>query len=399
MPVNQVFSSNSTLKFTVIHVKIDINDNFITMRIGILTQPPHNNYGCILQAYALQTVLQQMGHEVCVFNTDRSPQTFSTWEIVRSFLYRLYSSAKNRKILPYYNKQKEDKDRSRAFAIKTQHTQRFVDQHINQYLYRNLVRDIKQEDFDAIVVGSDQVWRPLYSVGGLYNVYLKFATDWNIKRIGYAISFGTEEWEYNEEQTSMCKTLASRFDALSFREDSGVINCKKHFELNSIHVIDPTLLHTHEHYRTLCPQTENRPEVFSYVLDKNSTVETAVEKIAEKHTLTVKRFPSPDGDSILLPVEDWLQSIDRCKYVITDSFHGCVFSIIFNKPFWVIGNESRGLARFKSLLKTFQLQERLITAEELQNIDVARSIDWGKVNQIHTRERKRAIKYLKDNLL
>lgn len=368
------------------------------MRIGILTQPPHNNYGCILQAYALQTALQQMGHEVCVFNTDHRPQTFSTWETVRSFLYRVYSSARNRKILPYYNKQKEDRDRSHAFAVKTQHTQRFVDEHIRQYLYRNLVRDIKQADFDTIVVGSDQVWRPLYSVGGLYNVYLQFAADWHIKRIGYAISFGTEEWEYTEEQTQVCKALASRFDALSFREDSGVVNCKQHFGLDSLHVIDPTLLHSHEHYRTLFPQTEERPEVFSYVLDKNPVAESAIQKIAADHSLTVNGFTSPDGDTVLQPVEEWLQSIARSRYVITDSFHGCVFSIIFNKPFWVVGNKGRGQARFESLLRMFHLQDRLITAEELQTIDIARPIDWEKVNRIHATERQRAVKFLKENL-
>ena len=90
-------------------------------------------------------------------------------------------------------------------------------------------------------------------------------------------------------------------------------------------------------------------------------------------------------DCIYPPVTKWLRAFMDAEMIICDSFHGCVFSIIFNKPFWVIGNEKRGNARFDSLLKTFGLQERLISMAD--NIDIEMPIDWNKVNMILTEKR------------
>ena len=67
---------------------------------------------------------------------------------------------------------------------------------------------------------------------------------------------------------------------------------------------------------------------------------------------------------------------------VVDSFHGMVFSILFNKPFWVIGNAERGMSRFTSLLKTFHLEDRLLDADKLDNIDISKPIDWAVVNGI-----------------
>ena len=86
------------------------------------------------------------------------------------------------------------------------------------------------------------------------------------------------------------------------------------------------------------------------------------------------------------------------KMVFTDSFHGCVFSIIFNKPFWVIGNDYRGNARFDSLLKLFNLENRRIRISEICNIDLTEPIDWEQVNSIKKVWQEKSINFLKDNL-
>lgn len=86
------------------------------------------------------------------------------------------------------------------------------------------------------------------------------------------------------------------------------------------------------------------------------------------------------------------------EMVFTDSFHGCVFSIIFNKPFWVIGNKDRGNARFDSLLKLFNLEERRVNINSLKNIDSKLQIDWDKVNTIKREWQEKSLKFLTDNL-
>ena len=105
-------------------------------------------------------------------------------------------------------------------------------------------------------------------------------------------------------------------------------------------------------------------------------------------------------DRIPLSIPQWLRCIRDSECVLTDSFHGCVFAIIFNKPFVCLGNASRGSARFDSLLGTFGLQERLLinpTPEQVANL-MRNPIDWEQVNAIRSSEKQRALQFLKENL-
>lgn len=86
------------------------------------------------------------------------------------------------------------------------------------------------------------------------------------------------------------------------------------------------------------------------------------------------------------------------KLVFTDSFHGCVFSIIFNKPFWVIGNKERGNARFDSLLKLFNLESRRVDINDIDNIDFTAPIDWNEVNTVKKEWQEKSITFIKENL-
>ena len=100
---------------------------------------------------------------------------------------------------------------------------------------------LNPNDFDAFIVGSDQVWRRLY-MPDIYREYLSFAEGWNVRRISYAASFGTEEWEYSPLETTECRRLLQKFDAVSVREASGVSLCKKHFGVEAVHVVTITAL-------------------------------------------------------------------------------------------------------------------------------------------------------------
>lgn len=329
------------------------------MKIGILTLPLHTNYGGILQAYALQTVLGRMGHEVEVIDTPNIKSSPSLWTIGKRIIKKLLGRKVSLFLEKKYNKE---------FPIISQYTQLFVDKYIHRKVV-NTPEELQEDDFDAIVVGSDQIWRPKY-YGKIENAYLKFAKDWNIKRIAYAASFGTDEWEYTPHQTARCGELLRMFDAASVREASGVGLCKEYFGVEAKHVLDPTMLLNKEDYIKLI-ETAGTPKskgtLLNYILDDTPEKRALIEQIAKDKGLVPFRVNSrvedhnaPLEERIQPPVEQWLRGFYDAEFVVTDSFHACVFSILFNKPFVVIGNKERGMARFNSLLRLFDLGNRMI---------------------------------------
>ena len=105
------------------------------------------------------------------------------------------------------------------------------------------------------------------------------------------------------------------------------------------------------------------------------------------------------GFRIKPSVESWLKGFHDAKFIITDSFHGCLFSIIFNKPFLIIGNEKRGLARFNSLLSDFALMDRMILRKDENYSDIIqKSIDWEAVNNRLEEKRREACRFLSTNI-
>lgn len=340
------------------------------MKIGIVTLPLHINYGGILQAYALQTVLERMGHQVVVFNHEmkyslplwRRPLSYTKRFIKKYFL--------GRKAVRIF----EEQYRRKEYSIISQHTQSFIDKYIHSYNIRSFT-ELKSKDFDAIIVGSDQVWRPIYFMpmfrSSIENAYLDFAKGWNIKRVAYAASFGTEDWEYTPVQTEHCKNLLKLFDLVTVREESGVRLSKEQFGVDALHVLDPTMLLNKEDYIKLfdvanIPKSSGK--LLNYILDETSEKTEIINQIAAEKALVPFRVNSkvenpnvPIEERIQPPVEVWIRGFYDAEFVVTDSFHACVFSIIFGKPFVVIGNKDRGMARFESLLKMFNLEDCLVS--------------------------------------
>ena len=338
------------------------------MKIGIITQPLRYNYGGILQNYALQTVLRRLGH---------SPETLVLPE---GEDIALTSRIKGfiRKVMTAFS----DK-RGRLFHVLRWSETLTLSTHLRPFIKKHIV--VKQFDeypksneYDCYIVGSDQVWRPMYS--NLDNAYLCFASKWNdIIRVAYAASFGTGNWEYSKTQTEKYKRLVSFFNAVSVREESGVRLCEDYFNINAQHVLDPTLLLTKEDYiNDLKLNTEKKNKgLFYYLLDYNEDKKTFVEGIAKNNfwsTYTVnskvENTSLPLEERIQPPIEEWLQAIIDADFVVTDSFHGMAFSINFNKPFVVIANKKRGVSRFESLLsKTGQAYRLLYKVPCDLNID------------------------------
>lgn len=351
------------------------------MRIGILTLPLHTNYGGILQAYALQTILERMGHEVFIIEKKQLPLSLPLYKIPYSYGKRIAKNILGHKF-PIFYEQKCNRER----PIIQQHTDRFIRKYIHLKQYEKF-SDIKESEYDAIIVGSDQVWRPKYfSIGKIEQAYLKFTEGWNIKRIAYAASFGTDKWEYTPKQTKICRNLIQKFDAVSVREDSGVDFCRKHFGIEAQHVLDPTMLLDKEDYIKLFEEAntpKSKGNLLCYILDETDEKNALIKHIVEEKSLipfNVKcisnNITSPICERIQPSVEQWLRGFYDAEFVVTDSFHACVFSILFNKPFIVYGNMKRGISRLNSLLTLFGLNENLlIKMSDYKNFDEQSSKD------------------------
>lgn len=343
------------------------------MKIAILTLPLHTNYGGILQCYALQTVLEGMGHQVTVLNR-RWPEPNAQQRVVR----RIASLAKcivkkylmGRKDIALMSPWAENYTIYKAEQRKLIEIKRFVKEHI--HLTKPLrssdeLREyVEANEVDCIVVGSDQVWREIYGPC-IEDYFLGFLPEGDKRvKVTYAASFGTADSPISEDHLKNCIPLAKRFSSISVREQSGVEIMKDIFGVDAKLLLDPTLLLSAEQYKFPVKDMEKGCLV-SYILDETEDKIATLQEVTEALHLKNKklRLDATSQDDVVLPsIEEWLSSFANAEFVVTDSFHGCVFSIINHKPFIAIANKDRGLERFTSLLGTFGLMDRLIFGHE-----------------------------------
>lgn len=377
------------------------------MKIGVLTLPLHTNYGGILQAYALQQVLTRQGHEAVLIDQEHCFH-IPLWKKPLVYAKQMVKKYLLGRDIPIV----VDKYWKNLWETRTKYTGKFIEKNIARTLVEN-ISELKADDFDAIVVGSDQIWRRPYNTWfpGVENAFLAFAKEWNIKRVSYAASFGTDDWEYNEEQTANCSELAKLFDAISVREVSAIDVCKRHLGVEAVHMVDPTMLLNSDDYKELFKDYDSQASadtLMCYVLDKCEETDNIIAEIAKNRNLTpyftnsrTEDETAPLEERVQPPVEEWLKSFNDAEFIITDSFHACVFSILFKKPFMVYGNKERGYARFSSLLSTFGLEERLITShkELIEKIDLLNTpINYDKVYEVLNNKRKDGYSFLENVL-
>ena len=299
------------------------------MKIGILTHPLGANYGGILQAFALSSYLKGQGHDVTVLN--RQSNLPLAKRILKSVLVALHH--------PRYNNPRY------------KHLVSFVKKYINYSKPLStggqMSGFVKGNSMDAVIVGSDQVWRTGFAMGYGYNYFLDFVPA-GVRKLSYAASFGLSQWEYNNEQTQRIKQLLSEFKAISVREDEGVQLCKDNIGVTADHVLDPTMLLNASDYEPVTSERKVKDDyVFVYWLGSAEEKQKAIEAAS----IECKRIVdiSLRGSEPLMPIEDWLSYIKYADHVVTDSFHGCVFSILFGKQFTICANDSGGNGRLRSL--------------------------------------------------
>lgn len=355
------------------------------MRIALLNLQYDNNYGGNLQRYALMTVLERMGHDVTHlnlrFNFNPQPWYVKFKRLPRRVIYKLL---KNRDIdiFPEYHRQKEYEQQCLV-----------TDQFYNKYIKHTKIIDgkeklRKQRRYDLYLVGSDQVWRKtIAAVYGIDTFFFDFLTD-NSRRIAYGVSFGTDTDELNEDDKRRLTPLYEKFEAVSVREPSGLelLQLYGWTKPQAEWVLDPTLLLSRKDYEVLISAgntVKPKGELFCYILDASEEKRKFIEQQAKKHKLVPFVLGLSGGDSI----EQWLRSFSDAKLIITDSYHGLVFSIIFNKPFILIRNKFRGNARFDAIFEVCNIHS-----------DDGTQIDWMEVNHRVEQKREFALKWLNNNI-
>jgi hypothetical protein len=239
----------------------------------------------------------------------------------------------------------------------------------------------------TFLLGSDQVWRYEYARGCGHLYFLDFVVP-EKKRIAFGSSFGIEVDRAPDPYRLTSSILLDSFDAISVREKEGVAILKDRYDLDSTWVLDPVFLCDSSHYTEAAKRSQrdtSRPFVLSYILDPTEAKRNLlchVRDYLQKPLVNMldaqvdfeakKKKLNLEGSVDDLTVEDWLAYMEKCEFLVTDSFHGMCFALIFHKPFVCIGNAKRGLARFKSILGALGLTERLVeesvSFEELESL-------------------------------
>ena len=360
------------------------------MKIALLNLPFDNNYGGNLQRYAFVKVLQNMGHDVVHINLRRNYHLL--W-------YRRPLSYAKRLVRKYFmgddlpvnlerhlsEKAEQDNWQAEIFYAKyIPHTKKVYD-------IVGICETCRSRAFDAYIVGSDQVCRyDMTKSIGLNNYLLDFTKHQNVRRIAYAVSMGNQTRLSGRLVSKLTKSY-SRFSAVSVREQSALEILKSYgWEYPyATWVLDPTLLLIPTDYSRLIADGVTEPQTigkfFCYVLDMSDAIRSL---IAEKETeYYAEAYVCGLHSSVTVSIEQWLRNISDSRMVITDSFHGVVFSILFNKPFLFLGNEVRGNARVDSLFEMLGIDRTQTT-----------SLDWKCVNYKISEWRVKSFDFLINSL-
>lgn len=339
------------------------------------------NYGALLQYYALEKALSNIGIE-------------SYWLRFRNLknrtLMKKIKTIVKSIIRPY------DEFKLRKALLSFKH---FIEEYDNvsdqEYFSQEMLINNPPEA-DIYITGSDQVW-----AGTLEPNYLTFVSDTKPK-VSYAASFGKND--ISDEHKKIIKPWLTKMDAISVRESSGVDICKS-IGVDSVQVLDPTLLISGNEYPVFsdcyCP------DIYCYFLNFQRLNEISWDSIlqfAHEENLSIKiactnqtyRKYSKEYRDLPSP-EEWLTKYRNAKYIITNTFHGTVFAIIFHKKFIVIKQKGEGAkqnGRVESLLKSLGLEERYYDEKNDISTQINKYITWELVDERMKLLRNDSYKYL-----
>lgn len=362
------------------------------MKIGILTLPLHANIGGVLQNYALINILRKQKYEVYTID-----YRIYKHEIYKANLFSLIKNLGLEWTISFLSKLNP------KFAL-LYNIRTFINQYIPHTKFLTSFKELQEisDTFDAIIVGSDQVWRKLFITNSIDIFYLGFIQNNTTKRLSYAASIGTDISEYSNSEIKHINSLIKKFSAISVREESSIRLIKDTFKWTCPSpslVLDPTLLLAQNEYINLINKARIRkrekPYLFYYLLDNNESKSKIVDKISSQ--LQLEAYTSYNNKNIMSSIEQWLSDILNASFIITDSYHGVIFSIIFKKQFAIILNKERGASRFKSLIKTFSLENRVLNEENIDSL-LNENINYEKIDKKLMKEKKQSLSFLINNI-
>jgi len=343
------------------------------MKIALLTYFAADNYGATLQAYATVKALEKCGHEVELIN-------FVIPEPVSSFA---------KKIMLYPKHIKFERFRDKYFHRLTRSYKTIAE----------LQSDPPKAD--CYLVGSDQTWNPDISDQMAQGFFLAFGGK-DVIRASYAASFGKDKWEdtkwINSEDV---KRLLSDFDFVSVRETSGIKLLSEQFEVeNATQVLDPVLLF--EEYPELTSKIASSDEIILYKLVNSAEFYTKCRDVGHHLSLPLRSIGSLrriKGVRCGYPesLEAWIRRIAGARYVITDSFHGTVISLLYRKQFVSCIAKPERVTRLKSLLDILGLSDRFMPIDNDYKSIVAKlqePIDYNSVHEKLTNLREQSFRYI-----
>lgn len=368
-------------------------------KISTITFHAAHNYGSNLQAYALQEYIKSLceknntscDYEIINLHTRKQEELYSLFQPYNS----LKNIIKNIMVFPY----------TKQLKIKQKRFNSFIKNDLNitskRYLSTN---DLKRENFtsDYFISGSDQVWN-VRSKDFDWANFLDFVNNSESKKISYAASFGPLDIDWNLYNKDKCKHLLHKYDYISVREEGSKKNIQKLLDKECLIHVDPTLLLTKEEWvekLNLSSNNEKRYILF-YSLEPNFETLEIVKKISKNLNLPVvitkynNKFDYFNGfiKKYDCGPKEFLNLVNGAELIISSSFHGTVFSIIFNKPFFAINGLSDN--RISTLLKKLHLENREVRIDNIQEkCLMAYDINFDNANKVIENEVNRSQLYL-----
>ena len=364
------------------------------MKLGILTFHCAHNYGAILQCFALQSYLKSLGHEVEIID-------YRPWYLVRVYRKNSLNLWISRSLIRTLNKLKNELRTHHLRVRRFNNFDYFINSHLNLSPYSP---DMDFNEYDALFIGSDQVWNK-FICGGKYDpVY--FGMNAKCPLIPYAAS--NKLTSLTDEESIFFKTQLDRFSFISVRE-SKLQEILQPLTLKEIkHVLDPTLLANDILFNEIEDKQPIKDKyVLIYEIDEHPEVINQAELFAKQHgyniiilSAFIQATDLSRRDQTASP-SDFINYIRHAECIFTTSFHGTALSIISKRKFFSFRQNNSSDMRIQSLLNMMELEDRFVDMNaELNNDDIDYSIIEVKLNKNINESRmfiKKALKSIKDS--
>jgi hypothetical protein len=363
-------------------------------KAGIITFHCSDNFGAVLQVYALQEVIKEMNIDVEII--DFRPKELTTpynhsVDFIKYFKDKRFKSATKLFLANIYN-YKNIKVRLKAFNLFRGNYLKLSTS--KYYTSKDLLNN--PPEYKYYITGSDQVWNPYFkkAIGDSY--FLDFVNNQSMK-ISYAASIAQT---VEQELVKDYKNYINQFDYISIREKSSLDFLKGICNKNINVSLDPTLLLNKEKWKVISQKPEIKEKyILVYDLQNNHELVRLANKISKDNNLKVISYSNKRkyNDAIqsfkYKGPREFLGLFENAELILTSSFHGTVFSIINEKPFYTIPHSTRG-SRMIDLLKILNLEDRIVyKSDDVKKIE--NNINYGKVNSLLEYHRQESIHYLK----